>query len=285
MYYQVEKLDGYYRISSPEAVYCYVIVGEEKALLIDTGYCYGNLKDAVHKITDKPLYIVNTHGHCDHAGGNAQFEECCYIHEKDIKLCQEHTARKMREDNAKRAACSVNYETGEIFDALPEEFDLEAYCQMNAGKLNSVREGDRFKLGGATIIVYETPGHTEGSISLLYKEKNILFVGDATGTFVWLFSYETTSLNVYVKTLQKLYELNAKEYIGGHNPTPMHREDLLRYMQAAREADYAKGEPFESFLSNECKPRVCALDGMTMADMFRPGFAAVVINEDKKFVE
>lgn len=43
-YYKIEEMDGYYRISSPEAVFCYVIVGEEKAMLIDTGYAYGNYK-------------------------------------------------------------------------------------------------------------------------------------------------------------------------------------------------------------------------------------------------
>ena len=43
-------------------------------MLIDTGYGYGNLKQVVKSITDKPLYIVNTHGHVDHTSGNAQFE-------------------------------------------------------------------------------------------------------------------------------------------------------------------------------------------------------------------
>ena len=52
-----------------------MIVGKEKAMLIDTGHGYGNLKQVVKSITDKPLYIVNTHGHLDHTSGNAQFEE------------------------------------------------------------------------------------------------------------------------------------------------------------------------------------------------------------------
>ncbi|MGF0033865.1 MBL fold metallo-hydrolase [Bariatricus sp. SGI.154] len=281
MYYQVEKMNGYYRIGSPESVYCYLIVGTEKAMLIDTGYCYGNLRETVRQVTEKPLIIINTHGHCDHAGGNAQFNEYCYIHEKDVELCKEHTGRKMRMDNVKRARHSIHYETGEEYNALPEGFDMEKYCQMDTGKLLSTKEGDVFELGGASISVYETPGHTKGSISLLYQEKNIMFVGDATGTFVWLFSYEATDLKEYIRTVKKMYGLNAEEYIGGHNPVPMHKDDLKRYIQAAQEADYSKGEPFECFFSNECKPRVCALDGMTMADMFRPEYAAVVISEEK----
>ena len=130
MYYQVEKMNGYYRIGSPESVYCYLIVGTEKAMLIDTGYCYGNLRETVRQVTEKPLIIINTHGHCDHAGGNAQFNEYCYIHEKDVELCKEHTGRKMRMDNVKRARHSIHYETGEEYNALPEGFDMEKYCQM-----------------------------------------------------------------------------------------------------------------------------------------------------------
>ena len=84
MYYQVEEQDGYYRIGSPENVFCYLFVGSKQAALIDTGYGFGNLEQTVRSVTDKPVVIINTHGHCDHTGGNAQFEEVCYIGEKDI---------------------------------------------------------------------------------------------------------------------------------------------------------------------------------------------------------
>lgn len=279
VYYHVEKLDGYYRIGSPEAVFCYLVVGEEKAMLIDTGYAYGDLQRTVKSVTDKPLIIINTHGHCDHVGGNAQFEEMCYIHEADLKLCYEHNKEEMRKSNALRAAHSLNYETGKEYNALPEPFDMESYCKKGYGKLQGVREGTVFELGGATMEIIETPGHTKGGISVLYREKNLLFAGDAIGFFVWLFLEESTDKEAYIKMLDKLYELNADGYIGGHNPDVMHREDLLIYKRAAEEADYEKGIPFESFLGQEQKPRVCPLDGMTMTDMFKPGFAAVVINE------
>lgn len=144
-----------------------------------------------------------------------------------------------------------------------------------------MKEGEIFELGGATMEIVETPGHTKGGISVLYREKKLLFVGDAAGFFVWLFAEETTSREVYIQTLEKMYALAAKGYIGAHNPETMHREDFLMYIRAAKEADYEKGEPFESPFSKETKPRVCALDGMTLKDMFRPGFAAVVISREK----
>ena len=55
------------------AVQSFLVVGEERAALIDTGAGMGNLAKEVKEITDKPLYVLNTHGHVDHAGGNGQF--------------------------------------------------------------------------------------------------------------------------------------------------------------------------------------------------------------------
>ena len=68
-----------------------------------------------------------------------------------------------------------------------------------------------------------------------------------------------------------------------NNPTGsiMTKEDLELYMRAAKEADFEKGQKFESFANGEEEVRVCALDGKTLDDMFEPGFAALVITKDK----
>ena len=74
-YYNVTELrKNVYRIDSAEQVFMDLFVGTEKALLWDTGYGYGNLKEIIREITDLPLIIVNSHGHLDHSCGNYQFE-------------------------------------------------------------------------------------------------------------------------------------------------------------------------------------------------------------------
>ena len=55
--------------------YIYLLEGDEMAMLIDTGYGIGHLRDYVEKLTDKPVVVVNTHFHPDHAAGNDEWEE------------------------------------------------------------------------------------------------------------------------------------------------------------------------------------------------------------------
>lgn len=52
-------------------VFCYLLTGTEKAMLIDTAYGKGNIRKITEEITELPLITVNTHTHYDHSGGNA----------------------------------------------------------------------------------------------------------------------------------------------------------------------------------------------------------------------
>jgi glyoxylase-like metal-dependent hydrolase (beta-lactamase superfamily II) len=61
-------------------VWMWLVIGPEKAMLIDTACGLGDMKKLVDEITGKmPLIVVNTHGHPDHARGNAWFDKVyCY---------------------------------------------------------------------------------------------------------------------------------------------------------------------------------------------------------------
>jgi glyoxylase-like metal-dependent hydrolase (beta-lactamase superfamily II) len=49
-----------------EATIVNLLIGQQKAALIDTGCGIGNLRKAVEEITDKPVIVINTHTHLDH---------------------------------------------------------------------------------------------------------------------------------------------------------------------------------------------------------------------------
>ena len=75
--------EGVWNLLDGGMVNSFLVVGSERALLIDTGLGNVELKPLIAEITDRPVTLVNTHGHGDHTGGNGQFGEF-YISAEDI---------------------------------------------------------------------------------------------------------------------------------------------------------------------------------------------------------
>ena len=63
----------------------YLLVGSERALLIDCGMGYYDLLGTIASLTDKPYDVVITHGHPDHAGMMHLFDQV-YMNEKDLPM-------------------------------------------------------------------------------------------------------------------------------------------------------------------------------------------------------
>ncbi len=133
--------------------YMYLLEGEEKVLLVDTGYAVGNLKTFVRKLTDKPLVVVNTHFHPDHSGGNGEFEEV-YV--------------------------SWNYKVDEPSVTSPGAgpFPLDRLPHPDYGK-KLLHEGDVIELGGRSIQVLDVkPAHCNSSLFFLDQKERLVFTGD-----------------------------------------------------------------------------------------------------------
>ena len=74
----------------------YLVEGRDQAALIDTGSGLGFLKAYVEKLTDKPILVLLTHGHVDHAMGAGEFETVYmnraddYIYDQFLPICPRH---------------------------------------------------------------------------------------------------------------------------------------------------------------------------------------------------
>lgn len=282
-YYQLTRVkQDIYRITSPENVFMELLIGSDHALLIDTGYGFGDLRSAVREVTDKPLYIVNTHGHVDHTCGNFRFEENVYISEDDMDLLRRHNQASYREYSAELARHTINWETGQEFNGLPEDFDPDRYAEGGVGHICPLREGMVFDLGGKTVRAVSTPGHTRGSISFFYEEENWLYAGDAANMFLWLFGRDAADKETYIRTLDKILALAPKRIYGGHAPQPFSLDDVAMFKRAALEADYDHGIPFSTPIMPECTDiRVCILGDKTMEDIGKPGFYAILLDRSR----
>ncbi len=131
----------------------YLLEGEEKALLLDTGYGVGNLRAYVEKLTNKPILVANTHFHPDHSAGNGEFEQ--------VYLSK----------GAAIDAPSVNNP-----GAVP--FDITKLPYPDYEKIY-IGEGDKIELGGRTIEVLDVkPAHCNSSLFFLDRGHRMFFSGD-----------------------------------------------------------------------------------------------------------
>ena len=155
---QVTKInDSTYRFTENAFgadVYMYLLLGKEKALLIDTGYGFTDIPSAIKEITDLPLTIVNTHGHLDHIHGNHMYEKV-YLSKKDEEVFRRHTDYQEVKELMLSIARSNHIPEEAVFDpAMNLEGISTAYPSVHV----PLPEEMYFELGERRVTVIETPG-------------------------------------------------------------------------------------------------------------------------------
>jgi len=252
--------DGIVKVISPLGEQMYLVIGEEKAALIDTGLGIGSLRSYVERITDKPVIVINTHGHPDHAGGNIEFD-AAYMHPADARwyekmVTRDYRAGDIRIQAGERAGTylSVLQDTA----AIPQEIADEASID----------------LGGRSLRVLLTPGHTPGGICLLDEACGALFAGDCLSAgSVWVYDFYSESLQTYVDGLKDLQKRAAcaKRCFVGHPPGEIPMDTLQRTIDCAERILCGKGiGTYEKTFAGE---------GL----LYRYGGSAVLYNPEKLF--
>lgn len=185
------------RVITPCGVCMYLAEGTERAVLLDTGFGFGDLKGYVDSLTDKPYVVILSHGHMDHAGGAVQFETV-YLNERDWELEKWHATRERR-------IWDVQHGPGGMPKGVIEADFLPSRTQPYL----PVGEGDSFPLGGVTVYPIAVPGHTAGSLIFLIPEDRIAIFGDACGEHTLLLFAESAPIAEYRQAL-----LHIREYEG-----------------------------------------------------------------------
>ena len=251
-YYEVKQVEPWlYSIYDPMSVYCYLAVGEDRALLYDTVFGIGDLNAAIREVTDKPVVVVLGHGHIDHANGAFQFDSA-YLNDADLELFALHTSPAFRAQNANNLI--------EMGMAAPPGFDPDAYRDAGVGKLINLIEGMEFDLGGLRGEIIGMPGHTAGSMGILFRDKRTLLVSDAANAHVWMFLEESLPISDYVKMLDRVYAMDFDTFYTGHGNEPQPKSMLMKYKNVALNATIEKATPYERM--TELKPYFYEEDGV-----------------------
>lgn len=144
-------------------------------------------------------WLVNTHYHCDHAGGNHHLQT-----HHGVRIAAFHTEGKLvnRRD---RQACSIEWLNQSI----------EAYTVNQL-----LYEGDILNTGSREWQVLHTPGHTLGHIA--FHSDGELIAGDTVHAddvaWVNFFREGVGAIDRMIATIERLKLLNVRTAYSGHGP-------------------------------------------------------------------
>lgn len=161
-YFLVETLDAStYAIGEPryyQGNYSYLILGTRRAVLFDAGTGQRDLVPVVRSLTSLPVTVIPSHLHFDHVGALGRFERTALLDLAPLR-------RRVRDGRLQLD----RYEFLGFADSLPRpSFAVDEWWAPNS----------TVDLGGRTLRVLSTPGHTSSSAALYDVGRHWLFAGD-----------------------------------------------------------------------------------------------------------
>lgn len=230
-WFEVYKVaPGVFAIYEPhqsEETISYLIAGEKKAVLFDTGMGISDLKGVVAELANLPIIVLNSHTHDDHVGDNWQFATVYGMDTDFTRKNAQGSTQDAQEEIAPDQICG----------AFPQGFNPKTYTTRPWKITKYVHDGEHLDLGGRTIEVLATPGHTPDALSLLDRANGLLFTGDTYyPATIWLYRPET-DFKAYHASIRRLAALapHIKTVLGAHN-IPVAPPSVLARLVTAFEA-------------------------------------------------
>ena len=165
-------VENVYQISEPfgkiwpqwegiRTVNMYLVVGQERAALIDSGTGIGDVHTAINKITSLPCIVLNSHYHWDHVGANSLFTETA-IHEIEVDLLAQVTAHFQNKKNLAIYQETMNLPAARA--VLPPFYDPGSFSISPGPATHILHDNELIDLGGLELRVLHIPGHSPGHV-------------------------------------------------------------------------------------------------------------------------
>jgi len=214
-WFTVEKIDtDTFAISEYahwEETHCYLLLGSDRAALIDTGLGVANIREAVEGLTPLPVTVLTTHAHWDHIGGHRYFPDFA-LHGAEAEWVT-HRFPLPLEVVKKNLTCKPC--------DFPEAFRLEEYRLFRGTPRRLLTDGDRLDIGGRRLMVIHTPGHSPGHCCFYEPDRSYLYSGDLVYSGCLDAFYPTTDPQEFWRSVQKIQTLPVEKLLPAH-----HRLDI-----------------------------------------------------------
>ncbi len=208
-----------------KALNSYVIKGEEKSLIIDTGFnqkecidiLFNGLKELDIDIKDTELFI--THLHSDHSGMANLFEKegvNIYTGEIDGKIINDMTKDSYwKQFDDFKILFGLEKDNTSFLQHPGYKYSLE-----KAVEFDYVKEGQIIKIGKYEFEVVFIPGHTPGHMGLYERNHKIFFGGDhildSITPNIGFWELENDILSTYFNSLVKIYYFDIDYLFTSH---------------------------------------------------------------------
>ena len=207
----------------------YLVVGNDRAALIDGGSGIGRIDKVVEELTDKPYFLLLTHTHNDHIGGCKDFDEIALM---DDVMSWERAAKGYG-----KAKMGEIIDEGYVIKDLPPEFDPDDYYAAPFIVTEWLHDNEVIDLGGRKLEVLYTPGHASNHVCLLDRDARHLYVGD---------NYYTGGISTYlpggnhddfIESCRRMVELipHYDFLMPAHNQPLVEKEETVELLRAAEE--------------------------------------------------
>ena len=202
----------------------YVIKGEDRNLIIDTGFnrsvCYEAMLKGLAELEmdlNKTDFML-THMHADHTGlvtRLASETSKIFFSRIDSRVFDDDQSWQPLVDFAQ-----INgFPADELQKALANHPGFK-YSPKQKPVFTLLNDGDVIECGGYRLQCIATPGHTQGHICLYEKDRKIFFSGDHIlfdiTPHIESWAYTTNSLADYMASLDKVYHLPVDLVLPGH---------------------------------------------------------------------
>lgn len=221
-----------------EHVHSFLLIGDTKAILIDTGLGIASIRAVVRSLTDLPITVITTHVHTDHIGGHHEFSSI-YVHQADAKWLVNGIEGRTLDAVRK-------YLVRDVTQPLPPDFDIDTYKIYTGKPTRLLHDQDCIDLDGRMLRIHHTPGHSPGHICIHDTSTGYLFTGDLIYFDAPIYAfYPSTNPIDLVCSLEKMSELKGVTKIyGSHHQLGIDAsflETLNRIVADLKATNYARG--------------------------------------------